>query len=149
MKRAWFLAMAILLLAQLEMAWPCSCLPLSPPSKELKRADAVFWGKAIKVKPARITDGEEKVRGYLVTFAVARRFKGDLPSEVTVETGQGGGDCGVHFEAGKEYLVYAFGEGARLETNICTRTRECAAGDAELLQLEKYASASSGSSLKP
>ena len=59
--------------------------------------------------------------GRVVTFTVARMFKGPMHSEVVVKTGFGGGDCGIAFEVGRSYLVYTYAN-EELETGICTRT---------------------------
>jgi hypothetical protein len=42
----------------------------------------------------------------VVTFRVQRAYKGNLPSEVQVHTGLGGGDCGATYATGLEYLVF-------------------------------------------
>jgi hypothetical protein len=72
--------------------------------------------------------------GVLVRFRVESVWKGKAFQEVTIFTGQGGGDCGYRFEVGESYLVYAYGSNENLSTNICQRTAPRSAdGDMKLL----------------
>ena len=58
-----------------------------------------------------------------VSFEVLHSFHGDQRRTMQLSTGLGGGDCGIDFEVGKRYLVYAFkDEAGELSTNTCTRT---------------------------
>jgi hypothetical protein len=43
----------------------------------------------------------------LVTFRVQKSYKGDLGTEIQINTGLGGGDCGVVYSPGLTYLVFA------------------------------------------
>jgi hypothetical protein len=45
--------------------------------------------------------------GYRVSFRRHRSFKGSAAERFTVFTGRGGGDCGIPFDLGVSYLVYA------------------------------------------
>jgi hypothetical protein len=66
------------------------------------------------------------VRPRVVRLRVSEILSGIAAGQSTVEvrTGQGWGDCGFHFEAGREYFVYASNDtDDGLQTNICTRTR--------------------------
>lgn len=45
----------------------------------------------------------------VVTFHVAKIYKGTLGAEVQLHTGLGGGDCGATYMPGLNYLVYAGG----------------------------------------
>lgn len=45
----------------------------------------------------------------VVTFRVERAYKGNSGSELLVNTGLGGGDCGATYQTGLDYLVYASG----------------------------------------
>src|SRR5262245_49165055 len=106
-----------------EPAAGCSCLP-PPPRRALAAADAVFIGTAVNRTPVpwRVTDGHTW-DGYAVEFAVTEWLKGDGDRRAVVVTGEGRGDCGVPFEVGQAYLVFAYLDDAgRLSTNICTGT---------------------------
>ena len=65
------------------------------------------------------TDGEHRA----VTFRASRVYRGQVPDEVVVLTGAGGGDCGFDFDRGKQYLVHANkADDGTLFTSICTGT---------------------------
>jgi hypothetical protein len=117
----------------------CTCdLPLlnltlrQQVKKAKKQSQAVFVGKVMQVLP--------KPEGYGVSvkFRVENIWKGKLSQEVTIFTGQGGGDCGYRFEVGESYLVYASGSNERLSTNICQRTApRSESGDTKVLGKSK------------
>ena len=98
-----------------ESATACSCAGPGAPCAEAWRADAVFVGQVVSISATV---------GRRVEVAVIEPFRGFQLSQVTLETGYGGGDCGYPFEMGQSYLVYAnrTGEG-HLTTSICSRTR--------------------------
>jgi hypothetical protein len=89
----------------------CSCVDPDKPLKELKKAKAVFVGEVIEVKelakPEQLTDDSFL---YLVRFKIEKYWKGVRGRYLTVLTDLPLGDCGwLHFEEGKKYLVYAYG----------------------------------------
>jgi hypothetical protein len=121
----------------------CTCAAPPPEVKtasELEawtRADAVFEGKVESVelrwrlKDAQIgdvistvaTDLDRDGPLILVSLEVLHSYRGDQRKPMRLSTGLGGGDCGLDFEVGKQYLVCAFkDETGELSTNICTRT---------------------------
>ena len=51
----------------------------------------------------------ERIPYMVVTFHVAKTYKGDLGPEVQLHTGLGGGDCAAVYTPGLSYLVYASG----------------------------------------
>lgn len=77
--------------------------------------------------------------GMEVTFAVQQAWKGVASRRVVLLTGRGGGDCGVDFKPGVDYIVYAYppaGDGC--QTTICTRTGELTGGAEDLEFLRHY-----------
>jgi hypothetical protein len=64
--------------------------------------------------------------------------KDDDERELTVWTGQG--DCGIDFQAGETYLVYAGNdeETGKLETSICYRTKRLTDAGADLAYLHFF-----------
>lgn len=114
-------------------AHACSCAGESMSSEEaLRRSSAVFSGKVSEVgslKPER--DGiTTRVRPYLapVTFDVNAAWKG-VSGDTAVVYGQGPGvSCGLDFEIGETYLVFASGaetgKGSPLQTSYCSATRQ-------------------------
>ena len=96
----------------------CSCLSDKPEVKEAyEDSAAVFYGKVIKIT-------QKPKSSYLtVKFKVEKAWKNRSGAEIIIQTGQGGGSCGFHFEVGKKYLVYADDDDeSALSTSICQRT---------------------------
>jgi hypothetical protein len=118
------------------VASACTC-DLPSPGKTLKpqvvearkQSRPVFSGEVVEV----IADPQ--VPYLKVKFRVEKYWKGVLTTEMIVVTGRGGGDCGYRFEVGARYLIFAYGGDAKLETNICQRTKglEEATEDLKLL----------------
>ena len=129
-------AFAIGLLAGLvpggDVALACSCVPPAPPLEALAEADAVFHGRAIRIRwvdsePFGLAEAE-------VTFEVYDRWKGPEVETFTLFTEGLGAMCGYPFSIGERYIVYAFGDdGGRFGANICSRTRPYDAGEASTL----------------
>lgn len=99
----------------------CSCAELSSVQDEVDRSDAVFSGEVLEVT--------EKTNGYgyaSVLLEVDTVWKGIDQTQVILSTGLGGGDCGIKFHPGFDYLVYASSSSMydenHLETTICDRT---------------------------
>ena len=113
------LAAALLCVPQLAEA--CSCAWPGRACTALARTTVVFSGRVSSIGEVRTAEGYTQV---LVRFDVLESFKGVNGKTVEVTTGQGGGDCGIRFERGVEYLVYAhyWDKTDRLYTGICTRT---------------------------
>ncbi len=68
--------------------------------------------------------------GRVAKFRVGTMYKhgdddGDDDKPKTLEIWTGSGDCGIDFQAGETYLVYALEDEAsgKLETSVCMRTR--------------------------
>jgi hypothetical protein len=72
----------------------------------------------------------------VATFWVKTVWKGPRARRVRVLTGGGDGDCGVHFVAGLDYVVYAYNaERRQLETSTCSRTASSKEAQSDLLVL--------------
>jgi hypothetical protein len=115
--------LALLLVVMMIVLFPmpslaCSCAEMSPVEDELARSVAVFHGRVLEINE----DGYRK----MVLFDVKEIWKGTDKSQIIIQTGLGGGDCGIDFQVGQEYLVYAndshlYGD-EYLSTGICDRT---------------------------
>ncbi len=107
------------------MASACKCAELPNVEAEFESSKAVFSGKVADIREKR------SLKGYLyksVLFEVTNTWKGVNQSQIIITTGQGGGDCGIDFKEGEEYLVYAkdstlYGRKSFVST-ICDRTNE-------------------------
>lgn len=98
-----------------EIANACSCLPPPPPRTALEQSSAVFSGKVISLEP--------KPGLVRVTFEVYDRWKGISRAKIAVTTPEHSAACGINFEIGKEYLVYAAVNALRqLSADSCSRT---------------------------
>lgn len=110
------------LLALPGSAFGCTCAQPVSVSEALARADAVFLGLVERF--------ELKDHHRVATFRVRRVWKGPEEARMRVTTGGGDADCGFHFIAGLEYLVFAHEDASgTLITTICTRTKP-ASGEA-------------------
>jgi hypothetical protein len=105
-----------------EPAWACSCS--SPDDDQaFERAIAVFRGKVVEVDGqyfrcawATFHRGIARLLGQppgetidcrvRVLFEVTEVWKGAQLGSATIYTGRGGGDCGLPFTVGEDYLVY-------------------------------------------
>jgi len=97
----------------------CTCIDIPSLEENLASAAVVFAGRVTAIQPAG--DG----LNVIVTLAPLMRWKGGVSATVTVVTGENGGLCGVAFETGREYLVFAtpYTPGPpALVTHLCTRT---------------------------
>jgi hypothetical protein len=71
-----------------------------------------------------------------VTVQVQTAWKGVTTTPVLVQTAASGASCGYHFVTGRQYLIYAYGDGARLGTGLCTRTTVLSQAAADLAYLQ-------------
>ncbi|MCM3145047.1 hypothetical protein [Brevibacillus sp. MER 51] len=107
----------------------CSCARPPDPLTEKDQSAAVFTGKVLQVNERTdwlrwlpFWDKPER-GGFDVIFEVQSTWKGVDQTQVQIVTSGLGGACGIPFQPGQEYLVYAsYWELNELETNICTRT---------------------------
>ncbi|WP_409175551.1 hypothetical protein [Brevibacillus fortis] len=107
----------------------CSCARPPDPLTAKDQSAAVFTGKVLQVDERTdwlrwlpFWDKPER-GGFDVIFEVQSTWKGVDQTQVQIVTSGLGGGCGIPFQPGQEYLVYAsYWELNELETNICTRT---------------------------
>mgnify|MGYP003392938593 CR=1 FL=1 len=102
----------------------CSCILPRAPAEEFEDSTAVFSGKVISI--------ENEDFGYKANFEVDRIWKGLSGSTVVISTARDSAACGFGFEEGKEYIVYAHGEGEALSTNLCSRTHLLTENDSDV-----------------
>lgn len=110
-----FLTIALSPVLPSPNALACSCIPPGTPQEHLDRAAAVFQGMAKNVS-------QDADYNYLVTFDVAKSWKGVSTPEVKISTARDSAACGYNFEEGKEYVVYAYDNEGELATGLCERT---------------------------
>lgn len=110
-----------------SVSFGCSCMKPPPAEDAYEESDAVFTGIVSSIDVHSTTQ--------TVSFDVTKSFKG-ANENIKIETATNSAACGVFFELGKEYLVYAYGDG-EYETNLCTRTTDVAAASDDLLVLNE------------
>ena len=79
-------------------------------------------------------------QGRRARFKVKSAFRGDEDEDKTVDVWTGFDDCGIDFQTGETYLVYADDdeESGRIETDRCSRTRRLTDAGADLPYLFFY-----------
>ena len=110
----------------------CSCTEMKNPLESFEKADAVFLGSVtdftVQGDPEIVDVDDRKVfayrKGREAVFRIHKIWKGPSEETMTVFTGEGGGDCGLDFIVGHEYLVYAYQVDGKFHTGICTRTQD-------------------------
>jgi hypothetical protein len=120
--------------SNLRNAHACSCASV-PLEKHLRTSDAVFSGEAVGIDENDLSPGAGPQLGK-VTFNVSDVWKGVSEEPVAVY-GQGPeATCGIDFEEGESYLVYAYrsnGDGANLlQTDLCNETKPLEAAERDL-----------------
>ena len=119
------------------IAFACSRGPIR--DCERLNADAIFVGRVLQVKPVTHkfkeqewpsnSMQEQQYPGYSMQIAVEDSLKGNLGKEVTIETGNGGGDCGTPLPVGGRFLIFAAKDDeGKLWTGL-DNTTELAAND--------------------
>jgi hypothetical protein len=113
-------------------AHACSCAGTGSTEEALRRSTAVLSGEVVEVEEPSMEQVEPTDPGMPllgpVTFDVKAAWKG-VSGESVVVHGQGpGAGCGLDFERGETYLVFAGGTGkggdGPLETGLCSATRQ-------------------------
>ncbi|QIN84165.1 hypothetical protein GBA63_17060 [Rubrobacter tropicus] len=113
-------------------AYACSCALSESTEEAFRSSDAVFAGEVVKIGelPMEREGTTTLMMPYLapVTFDVKGAWKGVADDPVVVH-GQGpGASCGLDFERGETYLVFAGGAGegggGMLQTGLCSATRQ-------------------------
>jgi hypothetical protein len=121
-----------------ENALACSCPTVGVVGLEqelkwkLKQLQAVFSGKVIEINKI------PQSRDVSVKIEIKEIWKGLLSKEVNIATPESPSACGVSFEIGKSYLVFAShsAEG-NLSTGLCLKNKELEKAAKELEILKK------------
>ena len=143
-RRVWFLAVALVVNSLLlggpraGEAYACTCAETRGVEETLEKSSAVFSGKATKVEEFS-SESPETVDALLglgpVTFEVQEAWKGASGDSVVVY-GQGPGvSCGLDFERGETYLVYAYRTDGDLGTDYCGRTKPLSYAGSDVSEL--------------
>lgn len=113
----------LLLLGTPPCVYGCSCVAAAPPRIAFEQASAVFIGTVIaapsQAAPDAIVSSGDPVQ---YTFRVSRIWKGPEYTTLVVTTARGSSSCGLGFQEGQAYLVYADGPPEQLMSSLCSRT---------------------------
>jgi hypothetical protein len=127
----------------------CSCLAVGAACEAAWASKAVFLGKVTGVSdsPQQVQFGNQTgtLHRNRFAFQILENFIGTSGKTIDVITGTGGGDCGIPFQVGQEYLVYAYRDpDGPLGTGICSRTAPAGRAAEDLTYLRSLAKAESG-----
>ena len=118
MTRSRTLSHLLLLLAGLgtSVALACSCVPRTV-EENFNNAATIFVGRILSAQEIR--GDESELSAVAGTFRIIETIKGNPERLAVVETGFGGGDCGVPLLVGQSYVFFADPNG---RINICNGT---------------------------
>ena len=142
--RVWFLTVALvantLLLGgpQAGEAYACSCAETRSVEETFEKSAAVFSGEVVKAEetPPEPPDGDDPFLGLgPVTFEVEETWKGASEDSVTVYGHGPEVSCGIDFEKGETYLVYAYRTNGDLGTDYCGRTKPLSLAGSDVSEL--------------
>ena len=117
------LACVVVILCAARPAGACVCADLGSLADEYRRSSAVFVGRIVSLEiSTKVIEGD-RIENMVATFDVERRWKGPSVRRLRVQTC--GTQmlvctCGVDFQLGQRYVVFA--EGKPLQTSSCNRT---------------------------
>jgi hypothetical protein len=117
-----------------SLAFSCSCVSSGCPGLGGKTSK-VFVGTVIEVTDIPFTSEVAFLSGRKARIQVNEPLGGLPPEtkEINVLTGRGGGDCGVPFKAGEQYLIDAsVGADGEAHAGICSATRRIEVAGAAL-----------------
>jgi len=116
--------LVVLITCCLPACMGCSCANRGAACEYL-RAEVAFVGQVIEIVPAQITVLKDMPwSGYSMRFKVEISLAGQTAPEITIETGQGGGDCGTPLPVGQRALIFASkSRGGTLWTGLCSGNR--------------------------
>lgn len=130
----------VILSAGARPANACSCVGPNPVCSAYWQTDAVFVGEVLSIS---LTNGSIPlannqsipIQQRRVHVRVTEPFSGVGATEVDVETGMGGGDCGYAFRVGEIYLIFASSRDSKLSTGICSPTKPLSVAASDLAYL--------------
>ncbi len=122
-----------------------SCSRIGPACESAWKADAVFLGTVVRVYPLTIFGfplAWPLPTERRVTFAVKERYSGPTERTIEVLTPMGCCACGMEFQWGQDYLVYAvrIREIDVLAASVCSRTALAKDATSDLAYLRSLAS---------
>lgn len=117
----------------------CDCIDPGSVKTEVKAYALVITAKALSKTPVGSAEQKRQLWSEVkFRFLVTRKFKGNITSDtITIITPESESACGVEFEIGKEYIIYASSRAMdqqtrkpyqlpqnEFKTTLCSRTKE-------------------------
>ena len=120
----------LLLLSVPLHVFACSCIA-RPVEAKVRGADAIYIARAIDIRHVDVPPAGHGARHPVAaTFRVHRHIKGVDTPHVVLQTGRGGGDCGVPLTEGSDYLLLV---DAGNELSLCSGSRPLHDAEVETL----------------
>jgi hypothetical protein len=99
------------------------CADTGTLADEYRQSSAVFVGRIVSLEISTKVVKGHRIENMVATFEVERRWKGPSARRLRVQTcgtQMMACTCGVDFQLGQRYVVFA--EGRPLQTSSCNRT---------------------------
>lgn len=121
-------------------AQACSCMAPPPPVEAARDASAVFHGKLVSVADVP-RKGQHDLAYKKFTFEVVRTFKGQLDTQINIQTTDNSAACGRDYGTpGSEWLIYArTDDSGQTHDNLCSRSKPIADAAQEIAELDAAA----------
>ena len=123
----------------------CYCIDSAIISDSFKNSSLIFNGLILSVRD----ESPKPERSYyrIYTVQIEKIYKGHYQRKtIEILTGYGDGDCGIEFNIGEKYIIYASIQSLNLSkkntktktyyTNECTRTNRF--NENEVAEIKKY-----------
>ena len=113
----------ISLMLPMFLSWQvdaCSCIFIKKIDfNQFNYYQLIFKGTVLSV--SKNQDEWKKI----VRVVVNKSYKGQRQHDtLTIRTGFDGASCGLHFEPGQTWLIYAYNQKGVLSTGLCTRSKQ-------------------------
>lgn len=90
----------------------------------MERADVVFTGRVIDQKTKTVTTNPFGGLKFVQwTFEVETDYKGAASEQLTIESASNSAACGINFQMGERYQVFANQSNTALKASLCSGTR--------------------------
>jgi MYXO-CTERM domain-containing protein len=134
------LALGSVTLLSAREAEACSCIQSKDAVTAARDVDAVFECKLLVIESPKPSSPHD-LPMTIFTFEVVRTFKGQLDSQVRVQTTTNSAACGRDYgKVGDGWLVYARADDqGQLMDNLCSRSKPIAEAAADIAELEANA----------
>ena len=97
------IVISLILFSFSSFSFACSCDDIDL-EEVIKNSKYVFIAT---ITSAKINgSGEEYLKGVVADFKIVKTFKGNPKSLKKLYSGFGGGDCGIPFNVGFQYIIY-------------------------------------------